>query len=91
MNNYGEWKSGTNPTNRLSVLRISEWRRGSSSDLVMGWPSVTGKRYTLQGTTNLLVGFPEAVSNPVGATPPTNTHTLGRGQEPQKFYRVMVE
>jgi hypothetical protein len=91
MQNYGEWKAGTNPTNRLSVLRISEWRRGSSSDLVMGWPSVTGKRYTLQGTTNLLVGFPEAVSNPVGATPPTNTHTLGRGQEPQKFYRVMVE
>jgi hypothetical protein len=91
MNNYGEWKSGTNPTNRLSVLRISDWRMGLSSNLVMGWSSVTGKHYTLQGTTNLLLGFPEVVSNHIPATPPTNTHTLPLGPEPQQFYRVMVE
>ena len=91
MSNYGEWKAGTCPTNALSLLTILDWRMGLSSDVVLVWSSVSGKYYTIQGTTNLMSGFVEAASNHIPATPGTNSCTLPVGQEVKKYYRVVVE
>jgi hypothetical protein len=91
MNNLGEYGAGTCPTNRRSLLKISGLQPGAGSDWVLGWLSVSGKTYTIRGTTNLLLGFPEAVSNGIPGTGSTNTCVLPMGQGPRKFYRVVVE
>ena len=70
---------------------ITGWRRGPGSEMVIEWASALGQRYAIQGTTNLLSGFPEVVSTHIAATPGTNSYTLPIGREMRKFYRVVVE
>jgi len=70
---------------------ITGWRRGPGSEMVIEWASALGERYAIQGTTNLLSGFPEVVSTHIAATPGTNSYTLPIGREMRKFYRVVVE
>jgi hypothetical protein len=91
MNNLGEYGAGTCPADRLSLLKISGWQPGAGSSWVLDWLSVSGRTYTIRGTTNLLLGFPEVVSNYIAATPDTNSCVLPIGQVPRKFYRVLVE
>jgi hypothetical protein len=91
MNNYGEWRAGTIPTNAASRLQVTGFRCQGATDVVIQWSSVVGKQYRIQGTTNMLLGFPEAVSNHIPATAGTNSCTLPVGQETRKYYRVMLE
>jgi hypothetical protein len=92
LNNYQEWRAGTNPTNPLSVLRLKPqlWR---GSDLVVTWESVTGRNYLIEGSTNLAspVSFRPLASNipgQAGTTAYTHTNAAGAGLY---FYRVGVE
>jgi hypothetical protein len=92
MNNYGEWKAHTNPTNRLSVLKISAWQPGVGSNFALDWLSISGKTYRVEASTNLLLGFPDVVSsNMAAAGSGTNSVMLAMGQAPRKFYRVVLE
>jgi hypothetical protein len=52
---------------------------------------VAGKRYRIEGTTNLMLGFPDRVSNNIAGTPATNRCTLPPDPVLSRFYRVVVE
>src|ERR1041385_3707320 len=52
MNNSQEWIAGTNPTNRLSVLRMFA-PTVNGSDLYVSWQSATNRVYFVERATNL--------------------------------------
>jgi subtilisin family serine protease len=91
LSNRGEWIAGTDPTNAASNLRLSVVS-AHANGAVLHWPSVAGKTYWLERSTNLETGFDSTVATNVAATAPTNTQTdtavlPGRS----RFYRVGVE
>lgn len=57
MNNYGEWRSDTVPTNSLSVLRMVSATNGATGANVT-WQSVATRSYWLERATNLGVSTP---------------------------------
>jgi len=92
MNNWQEWRAGTNPTNALSVLQMLT-PSNTASGITVQWQSVSGIVYYLQRSTNLSVEptFSSAQSNLVGqagTTIYTDTNASGRGPV---FYRVGVQ
>jgi subtilisin family serine protease len=90
MNNLAEWIAGTNPTNAASSLRLTA--ESATNTVLLSWPSVAGKNYWLERSTNLLTGFNAIVSTNIAAIAPTNTLTdpaILPGSA--RFYRVGVE
>jgi subtilisin family serine protease len=75
MNNLAECIAGTNPTNAASVLRLTLVSATNANNIVVSWPSVAGKNYWLQRSTNLLTGFNSVVGTNIAATAPTNVLT----------------
>jgi hypothetical protein len=89
-NNYAEWRAGTIPTNAQSVLRVSRVEcRGE--DLVVTWPSVLGRFYTIGSGADLRWPLTNPAASHLPATPPTNATTLNTGLAPQMYYRVIVD
>jgi subtilisin family serine protease len=88
-----EWVAGTNPTNAASCLRLNISPPISTNGLIISWPSVAGKTYRIERTTNLLAGFKTLVRSNITATPPTNHErdTSALGSSAQYFYRVGVD
>jgi len=92
MSNLAEWLAGTNPTNASSCLRLIAIPSNNPNAFVVKWPSVAGKYYWLERSTNLLTGFNSVVQTNIAATAPTNTATdtaILPGKA--RFYRVGVE
>ena len=92
MSNLQEWLAGTNPTNASSCLRLVAIPTNNPNAFVVRWPSVAGKYYWLERSTNLLTGFNSVVQTNIAATVPTNTVTdtaIIPGKA--RFYRVGVE
>ncbi len=94
LNNWQEWKTGTNPTNASSVLKLtSAVHTNNPAGLVVSWQSVTGITYFVQGSVNL--GTPPAfqtlkanIPGRVDTTSYTDTNATGPGPF---FYRVGVQ
>lgn len=89
MNNWQEWRCGTDPTDPNSALRLFAPTPAISGVLV-SWQSVTSRSYTLERATNLAatpaflmlaIGIPGQVS----ATSFTDSNAPGAGPY---FYRV---
>jgi len=89
MNNWQEWRCGTDPTDPNSALRLFAPTPAISGALV-SWQSVTSRSYTLERATNLAatpaflmlaIGIPGQVS----ATSFTDSNAPGAGPY---FYRV---
>jgi hypothetical protein len=91
MSNYAEWRAGTIPTNANSRLEVSGFRCQGGTNFVIQWSSVGGKFYAIDGSTNLLVGFPLNVISNITATPALNTRTVQVDQAAQRFFRVRVQ
>ena len=92
VNNYGEYVAGTCPTNRASVLQIDD----VAADPVRGqvslrWPSVVGRRYAVEASTNLCAGFDWVLGSQILATPAFNWHTVQVDQAECLFFRLQVE
>ncbi len=92
MNNWQEWVAGTNPTNALSLLKVTTVANAVSG-LTVSWQSVSGKTYFLQSSGNLVAqpAFSTIQSNIVGqagTTSYTDTNAVGSGPF---FYRVGVQ
>jgi hypothetical protein len=92
LDNYQEYRCGTNPTNAWSVLRLlTPEARGA--DLVLRWTSVTNRVYFLECSTNLGASplfQPLATNLPSQGDITTFRQTDVAGPLP-RFYRVKVE
>jgi hypothetical protein len=94
MNNYAEWRAGTDPTNAGSRCQISGFgcQGGIVSDtnLVLSWTGVAGKFYTIQKGTNVVDGFPLALETGIPGAGGVNSRTVIVDQA-TGFYRLKVE
>jgi predicted outer membrane repeat protein len=92
LNNWQEWRTGTNPTNALSVLRLLS-PASSAAGVIVRWQSVVGRNYFLERSAQLgarLSFLPLAtnISGQPGTTTFTDTNAIGVGPF---FYRVGVQ
>ena len=90
MNNLSEYLAGTNPTNRNSVLRMSNYVDAAGSKVIVTWPSASNKYYSLLWTTNLNLPWTKRVTN-IPATIPLNAYTDTVNGVKGAFYRAKVE
>jgi hypothetical protein len=89
MNNWQEWVCGTNPTNRLSVLRLLS-PSITGTKLTVTWQSVAGVNYFLVRSTNPAAPFTLLATNILGQAGMTSygdTNAAGKGPF---FYRVGI-
>jgi hypothetical protein len=78
MNNWQEWRTGTDPTSASSVLKmLVPSVTNNSLGITINWQSVSGVNYFLERSTNLGVqpAFSLLQSNLVGQPLPTPTPT----------------
>lgn len=92
MNNWQEWRCGTDPTNPLSVLRITSLRR-TESGCTLTWQSVTNRTYFIQRgfalpTAGVFNIFVRNITGQPGITCYTDTNSVGFET---LFYRVGVQ
>ena len=92
MANWQEWRAGTNPTNALSVLRITPVSaRGAVATL--RWPSVSGITYSLERSTNLMVqpAFLPVQTNIAGTGGQITISNTNSTPSAPAFYRLSVQ
>jgi hypothetical protein len=91
LNNWEEWRAGTDPTQASSVLKMLT-ASNSGSGITVRWQSVSGVNYYLQRSSLLeSASFSTLQSNlvgQVGSTSYTDTNAIGSGPF---FYRVGVQ
>jgi hypothetical protein len=90
LNNWQEWRTGTDPTNALSVLRLLS-PASSAPGLTVSWQSVGGLNYFLER--GIVLGAPflpiaTGIVGQAGTTTFADTNAVGAGPF---FYRVGVE
>ena len=92
MNNWQEWRAGTNPTNAASALNLISPTNSLSGNKVT-WQSVSGVTYYLQRGTNLAAQppFTSLVSNLVGQAVLTSYTDATATNATPYFYRVGVQ
>jgi PKD repeat protein len=91
LNNWQEWRCGTDPTNALSALRMLALA-GGGTNVMVSWQSVTGVSYLLERATSLATpaAFASLASNihgQPGTTSYADTNAIGAGPW---FYRVGI-
>ncbi|MBN1673347.1 MAG: hypothetical protein JXR37_20040 [Kiritimatiellae bacterium] len=89
--NWAEWLAGSDPTNGASMFEIADSDPiPADGYVILRWPSLSNRVYSVDVTTNLSAGFAPFVSNLV-ATPAENVYTDDQhAAEGLLFYRVRV-
>jgi hypothetical protein len=90
-NNYSEWRAGTDPTNAMSNLRVTNLRPLAGDDWELVWTSVSGKWYGIDSTTNLTERTWRPLCSHIAAKPMMNTRTVRVDQAGQQFFRIRAE
>ena len=94
LNNWQEWRAGTNPTNASSVLlMLSPTSTTNSPGLVVTWQSAPNINYYLQRATNLSSqpAFQPLATNLPGQTGTTSYTDTNAPAPGPYFYRVGVQ
>lgn len=92
MSNLQEYKAGTTPTNRQSVLAIRDIRNtGDGRDLVLQWRSVSNRFYAVARATNLPGAVWLALGSNLPANPPLNLYTDQPPGAGRSFYRILLD
>lgn len=91
LNNWQEWRAGTDPTNAQSALRMVSAVPGPLG-VNISWQSVSGRLYFVQRAANIggALGFQTLQSNIAGGTNTTTWFDANAGGGPF-FYRVGVQ
>lgn len=93
MSNYAEYRSGTDPTNRLSVFEVHIGRDDlpeHARPVTISWQSASNRSYAILRSDSPLSEF--ALIGSAEATPPENTYTPPAPPHTGPwFYRVRVE
>lgn len=89
-NNRAEWIAGTEPTNAISVFRITSLSNTVAGVYYLRWPSVADRTYAVRFGTNPLTGFSNFLTG-IAASPPYNvvTDTTHSAVSPV-FYHLKV-
>jgi hypothetical protein len=92
MNNWQEWRAGTDPTNPASLLRLSSIS-ATAAVVTVRWQGVTGITYRLERSTNLLAQpvFLPVQSNIPGAAGTISCPDTNAPYPRPAFYRVTVQ
>ena len=88
MDNRSEWRAGTRPNDSTSVFAVESLQDSAGNGFVIRWRSVAGRRYNIMCTTDLRVGFTQALANAIDATPSTNVYTTAPPASAVSFYRI---
>lgn len=91
MNNWNESLAGTDPSEPSSVLAITAAAAGSGPQYVVRWPSVAGRVYAVERSTNLLEGAFVPMATNLPAIPPVNVYTDTVPASASLFYRVRAD
>ena len=84
--NAEEWAAGTHPNQADSILDVNV--DTSAPSQIVTWPSVPGRTYDIEWTTDLSTPFTPFATG-ITATPPMNTYTdTVHAAETKGFYRV---
>jgi len=87
--NWKEYRAGTDPNNPASLLRMGTGTSGSQ--FILLWPSAYGRLYRLYRATNSIANF-SVIASDIYATPPTNAYYLDINSLPENaFYRIEVQ
>ncbi len=91
LNNWQEWRAGTEPTNALSVLRLAP-PVVTPTNATLTWTSVTNRTYTLEQATNLTgaPAFSVLRSNLIGLPGTTSWTDTNAPASSPRFYRLRV-
>ncbi len=91
LNNWQEWRCGTDPRNAASVLRLLS-ASPAGSTVTVTWQSVSGMSYFLERSTNLAVSPPFTLlaTNLPGRAGTTSFTDTNAAAAPRLFYRVGV-
>ena len=91
MVNIDEFIAGTDPTNPDSDLSFMTTDfTPTTREIVLHWPSVADRSYTVSRTTNFLEGFTVIATNLV-ATPTLNVYTSSVPDSDEGAFRIEVE
>lgn len=95
-NNTNEYISGTLPTDPSSQLRITSLLT-TGDDRTITFPTIEGRRYTVQATDTLFAASWEAVltagvpaADLPGTGSPLQVTDTGGNAHPKRFYRILV-
>ncbi len=89
---FDEFIAGTVPNDVSSRLTVSVSRESSTDNPVIQWPSVAGRIYRVQWTTQLSAGWMGDVASGIFGSPPLNSISdpVNHGSG-NMFYRVEVQ
>ena len=91
LTNLQEYYAGTSPTDRSSALKISSLTR-SGGDMVISFPTVLSKTYSLQYSSTLQAGSWSDVQSAIDGTGGTVSVTdSGAAAQAKRFYRIEVQ
>ena len=91
MNNLAEFKAGTQPMDKQSVLRMRSSTQGAGNGFMVRWSSESNRFYSIERATNLLNGF-SPLTNGILSTPPENEQLDTLQKAPGAvFYRIRIE
>jgi len=89
LNDWQEWRCGTNPTNALSALRLLS-ATSDGTDVTVTWQSVAGVSYFLEQSTNLASAFTLLAADILGQPGTTGYTDTNAASLSPRFYRVGV-